>query len=43
MIHGDSVRRTSGSVKTSATSIAFEVFCFLMGNQEFQILKITFT
>lgn len=34
--------RTSRGIKPPATSVAFEVFRFLVGNQELQVLEISF-
>lgn len=33
---------TSGSVESSATSVALEVLCLLVGDEQLEILKVTF-
>lgn len=33
---------TSGGVQSSATSVTLEVFCLLMGDEQFEILEVTF-
>jgi hypothetical protein len=40
---GESSRLTSCCVQSSATSFAFEVFSFLMGDENFQVIEITLT
>lgn len=32
---------TSGGVQSLATSVALEVFCLLMGDEKFQVLKVS--
>ena len=35
-------RRTSCSIQSTATSVAFEVLGFLVGDEELEIFKVTF-
>jgi hypothetical protein len=40
---GEPSQLTSCCVQSSATSFAFEVFSFLMGDENFQVIEITLT